>query len=310
MRFKIIQRGGVLVKLNLDRMTTETRNQNTMNLDTMSPLEIASVMNQEDFLIPKAIQPHLDSIAQVITWGTESVAGGGRIFYMGAGTSGRLGVLDASECPPTFGVSPDVVVGLIAGGEYAFTKAVEGAEDDFELGAEDLKKHGLAQKDLVIGLAASGRTPYVLGGLAYARSLGCHTAAITCNADSELSKAAEVGIDVVIGPEVLTGSTRLKAGTAQKMILNMISTGVMVRAGKVYENLMVDVQQTNEKLRVRAWRIVKLATGAEDDVIETCLKEAGGSCKTAITMILADCSAEEAEKRLAQAGGHVRDAVK
>ena len=261
------------MELKLEQMVTERRNENTMNLDMMSPLEIVTVMNQEDLLIPAAIKPHLETIAKVVTWGTESVTNGGRIFYMGAGTSGRQGVLDASECPPTFGVSPDVVIGLIAGGQKAFTQAVEGAEDNYDLGISDLKEHGLTGKDLVIGLAASGRTPYVLGGLEYAKSIGCHTAAITCNADSVLSKAAEAGIDIVIGPEVLTGSTRLKAGTAQKMVLNMISTAVMVGAGKVYENLMVDVQQSNEKLRVRARRIVRLATEADDETIESVLKQ-------------------------------------
>ena len=298
------------MELKLEQMVTERRNENTMNLDMMSPLEIVTDMNQEDLLIPAAIKPHLETIAKVVTWGTESVTNGGRIFYMGAGTSGRLGVLDASECPPTFGVSPDVVIGLIAGGQKAFTQAVEGAEDNYDLGISDLKEHGLTGKDLVIGLAASGRTPYVLGGLEYAKSIGCHTAAITCNADSVLSKAAEAGIDIVIGPEVLTGSTRLKAGTAQKMVLNMISTAVMVGAGKVYENLMVDVQQSNEKLRVRARRIVRLATEADDETIEKCLEAANGSCKVAITMILGGCDAEEARNRLEQANGHVRNAVK
>ena len=301
---------GIIMTLKLEQMTTETRNEHTMNLDMMSPLEIVTVMNEEDLLIPKAIKPHLPVIAQVVSWATESITSGGRVFYMGAGTSGRLGVLDASECPPTFGVSPDVVVGLIAGGNKAFTEAVEGAEDDYDLGREDLKAHQLTNRDLVIGLAASGRTPYVLGGLAYANSIGCHTAAITCNTDSELSKEAEAGIDIVIGPEVLTGSTRLKAGTAQKMVLNMISTAAMVGAGKTYGNLMVDVQQTNEKLRARARRIVRLATGAEEAVIEQSLKEAGGSCKTAITMILAGCDVNEAQQRLEQANGHVREAIK
>ena len=266
------------MELKLEQMVTERRNENTMNLDMMSPLEIVTVMNQEDLLIPAAIKPHLETIAKVVTWGTESVTNGGRIFYMGAGTSGRLGVLDASECPPTFGVSPDVVIGLIAGGQKAFTQAVEGAEDNYDLGVSDLKEHGLTEKDLVIGLAASGRTPYVLGGLEYAKSIGCHTAAITCNADSVLSKAAEAGIDIVIGPEVLTGSTRLKAGTAQKMVLNMISTA--------------------------------LATEADDETIEKCLEAANGSCKVAITMILGGCDAEEARNRLEQANGHVRNAVK
>lgn len=263
------------MELKLEQMTTERRNENTMNLDTMSPLEIVTIMNQEDLLIPAAIKPHLETIAQVVTWGTESITSGGRIFYMGAGTSGRLGVLDASECPPTFGVSPDVVIGLIAGGEKAFTQAVEGAEDDFDLGANDLKAHGLTGKDLVIGLAASGRTPYVLGGLEYAKSMGCHTAAITCNANSELSKAAEAGIDIVIGPEVLTGSTRLKAGTAQKMVLNMISTALMIRMGRVEGNRMVKMQLTNEKLIDRGTRMIADELGISYDEARQRLLAAG-----------------------------------
>ncbi len=292
------------------QMTTELRNEDTMNLDTMSSLEIITVMNREDEKIPKVIHGHLEEIALAADWGVESLLQGGRIFYIGAGTSGRLGVLDASECPPTFGVSPDVVIGLIAGGEKAFTKAVEGAEDSRELAVQDLKDQALAKKDLVIGLAASGRTPYVLGGLEYARSLGCHTVAVSCNADSEISRVAELGIDVVVGPEILTGSTRLKAGTAQKMILNMISTAAMVRTGKAYENLMVDVAQTNEKLRMRALRIVTEATGADRETAEKTLALAGGKCKTAITMILANCSRREAEERLTKAGGFVRKAIK
>ena len=297
------------MNINFEKMATETRNPNTMNLDQMTPLEIVTVMNQEDALIPKAIEPHLNDIAQVVEWGVDSVSKGGRIFYMGAGTSGRLGVLDASECPPTFGVKPEVVVGLIAGGEQAFIKAKEGAEDDRELGKQDLVDRGLTKDDLVIGLAASGRTPYVLGGLEYAKEVGCHTAAVSCNADSILGKTAEVGIDVVIGPEVLTGSTRLKAGTAQKMILNMFSTAIMVGCGKAYSNLMVDVQQTNEKLVARARRIVMQATGADEQLADEKIREAGGSCKTAITMILAGIDAEEAKKRLEAAGGHVRQAI-
>lgn len=290
-------------------MTTETRNTKTMNLDAMSSLEIIEIMNREDEEIPRAIRPHLKEIAQVIEWGKESLRQGGRMFYIGAGTSGRLGVLDASECPPTFGVSPDVVIGCIAGGEEAFTKAVEGAEDSPELAKKDLAVHHLTDKDLVIGLAASGRTPYVLGGIEYAGSIGCHTASVSCNADSELSRVAQVGIDVVVGPEILTGSTRLKAGTAQKMILNMISTAVMVGIGKAYQNLMVDVVQTNEKLKSRALHIVIEATGADRETAEKALQSAGGRCKTAITMILAGCDRAEAERRLEEAGGFVREAL-
>ena len=291
-------------------MTTEMRNPRTMQLDTLSALEILEIMNQEDASVPRAIHGHLEEIARVAEWGKECLRQGGRIFYMGAGTSGRLGVLDASECPPTFGVSPDTVIGLIAGGEKAFTRAVEGAEDSRELGRQDLEKQHLSPKDLVIGLAASGRTPYVLGGLAYAKETGCHTASVSCNAGSALSRAAEIGIEVPVGPEVLTGSTRLKAGTAQKMILNMISTAVMVGIGKAYQNLMVDVVQTNEKLRGRALHIVMEATGADQKTAEETLAETGGQCKTAITMILAGCSREEAEHRLQAACGFVRDAIR
>ena len=294
----------------LEKMTTEKRNPNTMELDRMSPLEIVTVMNQEDGLVPKAISGHLDRIAQIAAWGTQSLEQNGRIFYMGAGTSGRLGVLDAAECMPTFGVSPDTVIGLIAGGEKAFIRAVEGAEDSRELGREDLIEYDLTDRDLVIGIAASGRTPYVLGGLEYARQVGCHTAAISCNADSEIGRVAEIAVDIVIGPEVLTGSTRLKAGTAQKMVLNMISTAAMVGAGKAYQNLMVDVVQTNEKLRKRALHIVVEATGADEETAREVLEQAGGKCKTAITMLLAGCDVKEAEERLRAAKGHVREAIK
>lgn len=297
------------MSLNLKNMSTETRNPNTMALDTMSALEIVTVMNQEDRKIPQAIEPALGAIAQCVQWTTASVEAGGRIIYMGAGTSGRLGVLDAVECPPTFGVDPEVVVGLIAGGEKAFVKAVEGAEDSRELGREDLLAIALTAKDTVIGIAASGRTPYVLGGLAYAQEVGCHTVAISCNPGSPIGKAAELAIEVVPGPEVLTGSTRLKSGTCQKLILNMISTATMVRCGKAYQNLMVDVMQTNEKLVVRAQNIVMEATGCDRDTAAEKIALAGGSAKTAITMILADCSLEEAKTRLEKAHGHVRDAI-
>ena len=295
---------------NRNQLTTEARNPHTMNLDSMSSLEIVSVMNEEDEAVPRAVRAHLAEIARVADWGRESLRQGGRIFYIGAGTSGRLGVLDASECPPTFGVSSDVVIGLIAGGEKAFTRAVEGAEDSRELARKDLEMHHLTARDLVIGLAASGRTPYVLGGLEYARETGCHTASVSCNADSALSREAEIGIDVVVGPEILTGSTRLKAGTAQKMILNMISTAVMVGSGKAYQNLMVDVVQSNEKLRGRALHIVMEAAGVDAGTAAEALSQADGHCKTAITMILAGCGREEAERRLEKAGGYVREAVR
>lgn len=297
------------MELNLTGMTTEKRNPRTMQLDTMSELEIVTTMNEEDARVPLAIAKKLPQIAQAAHWAAEAFEQGGRLFYMGAGTSGRLGVLDAAECPPTFGVAPGMVVGLIAGGEQAFLKAVEGAEDDRALGQSDLEAYGLNAKDVVIGIAASGRTPYVLGGLAYARSVGCRTAAIACNTGSEIGRAADLAIEVEVGPEVLTGSTRLKSGTAQKLILNMISTASMVSTGKVYQNLMVDVMQNNEKLHTRAENIVIDATGVTRPEARSAIDAAGGSVKVAITMLLADCSADEARSRLEKAGGHVRAAI-
>ena len=297
------------MEINLDKMTTETRNPDTMELDRMSPLEVVTAMNREDAKVPSAIAPVLPKIANVVEWAIASLEAGGRVFYMGAGTSGRLGVLDAAECPPTFGVAPDRMVGLIAGGDQAFLKAVEGAEDSREMGREDLVKNGLESRDLVIGIAASGRTPYVLGALAYAKEVGCRTAAVSCNAGSEIGKAADLAVEVVVGPEVLTGSTRLKAGTAQKLVLNMISTASMVGVGKAYQNLMVDVMQTNEKLHRRAEKIVMEATGVDQAAAREKITAAGGSVKTAITMILANCGAEEAAARLEKARGHVREAI-
>ena len=297
------------MKLNLNGMTTERRNPRTMDLDTMTELEIVSAINEEDARVPLAIAKKLPEIAQAAHWAVEAFEQGGRLFYMGAGTSGRLGVLDAAECPPTFGVDPGMVVGLIAGGEKAFLKAIEGAEDSRELGRSDLEAHGLTAKDFVVGIAASGRTPYVLGGLEYAKSVGCRTAAIACNTGSTVGKAADLAIEVEVGPEVLTGSTRMKSGTAQKMILNMISTASMVRIGKAYQNLMVDVMQTNEKLHVRAENIVIDATGVERQEARRAIDAAGGSVKCAITMLLAGCGAEEAARRLEQAHGHVRAAI-
>ena len=297
------------MELNLNGMTTERRNPRTMQLDMMSELEIVTAMNDEDARVPLAIAKKLPEIAQAARWAVEAFEQGGRLFYMGAGTSGRLGVLDAAECPPTFGVDPGMVVGLIAGGEEAFIKAVEGAEDSVQLAEDDLRSHNLTSKDFVVGIAASGRTPYVLGGLAYARSVGCRTAAIACNPGSAVGKAADLAIEVEVGPEVLTGSTRLKSGTAQKLILNMISTTSMVRTGKAYQNLMVDVMQTNEKLHTRAENIVMDATGVERAEARAAIDAVGGSVKCAITMLLANCTAAEAQSRLDAANGHVRTAI-
>ena len=298
------------MELNLKAMTTETRNPNTMLLDTMTPLEIVTVMNREDAKVPQAIAAVLPRIAACAQWAMDALEAGGRIIYMGAGTSGRLGVLDAVECPPTFGVPYGTVIGLVASGAAAFDKPIEDAEDSPEEGRKDLRQIGLRREDLLIGIAASGRTPYVLGGLEMARELGCRTAAIVCNPGSPMAKAAELAIEVFPGPECVTGSTRLKAGTCQKLILNMISTAAMVGLGKVYQNLMVDVEPSNEKLVVRARGIVMEATGCDAKTAEQTLAQAGGHAKTAITMLLADCDAEEARHRLALAKGHVRDAIR
>lgn len=295
--------------IDLSVLVTESRNKETMGLDQMTPLEIVTVMNREDGKAVNAVGEVLPQIAQAIAWCTDSLKQKGRIIYIGAGTSGRLGVLDAVECPPTFGVSPDVVVGLMAGGTPAFVRAVEGAEDSQIMGEEDLKEIHLSPADIVIGLAASGRTPYVIYGLRYAKKIGCRTVAVSCNRDSEIGKEADLAIEPVPGPEVLTGSTRLKAGTVQKMVLNMISTGSMVGIGKVYQNLMVDVVQTNMKLITRAENIVMTATGCTREEARDSLEEAEGSVKLAITMILLQCGAKSAKTRLNRAGGYVRNAI-
>lgn len=295
--------------MDLSKMTTETRNPATLELDCMTPLEIATVMNREDRRVPLAIEPALPQIAQAIELAEGALGAGGRLFYIGAGTSGRLGVLDASECPPTFGVGPDTVIGLIAGGEAALRNPIEGAEDSREMGESDLRAQDLNARDVVVGIAASGRTPYVLGGLAYAREVGCQTVAIACNKGSAIGAAADVAIEVEVGPEVLTGSTRLKSGTAQKMIVNMISTGAMVRTGKAYQNLMVNVVQSNAKLHTRAENIVIEATGVDRAAARAAIDGAGGSVKLAITMLLTGTGREQAEQLLERAGGHVRKAV-
>lgn len=295
--------------LDLTKLTTEQRNPKTMELDSFSPIEIARVMNEENTNVIKAIDEVLPQVASAIEWAGEALNAGGRIIYMGAGTSGRLGVLDAVECPPTFGVSYDTVVGLIAGGEGAFVKAAEGAEDNAEAGAADLAALELESRDIVIGIAASGRTPYVIGGLRYANEAGCRTVAIACNKDSAVGAEAQLAIEPVTGPEVLTGSTRLKAGTAQKLVLNMISTGSMVAAGKVYQNLMVDVKQSNEKLRVRAQNIVMMATECTREQAAEALEACDNHVKGAIAMLLLDCDAAAAEAALDEAHGHVRAAV-
>lgn len=295
--------------MDLNKMMTETRNPDTMTLDQMSALELVTVMNREDHKVPEAIASALPQIASTVEVVEQAFRKGGRLFYLGAGTSGRLGVLDASECPPTFGVDPGMVVGLIAGGDRALRFPIEGAEDDRSLGKQDLMDHNLVPSDVVIGIAASGRTPYVLGALDYAHSIGCKTAAIACNLHSAIGQAADIAIEVSVGPEVLTGSTRLKAGSAQKMILNMITTGAMVRTGKAYQNLMVDVVQSNEKLRTRAENIVMAATDVSREQARRTIDEANGKVKLAITMILTGKDAASAQALLDQSGGSVHNAL-
>lgn len=293
----------------MKKMTTETPNTASENLDCMSALEIVTLMNQEDAKIAPAIKSQLPAIAKAVELCVSSLEKGGRIIYMGAGTSGRLAAIDAAECPPTFGVSKDTVMGLIAGGNQIEISLTNDKEDSPECGKADLQGVGLTGKDTVIGIAASGRTPYVIGGLDYATEKGCNTVSIACNGNSVIGKHASVAIEVIVGSEVLTGSTRLRAGTCQKMILNMISTASMVRTGKVYKNLMVDVVQTNEKLVLRAQNILIEATGIAREEAVSILKKAGGSVKKAIVMVIASCSAEEAEKRLEKARGHVKEAI-
>ncbi|GKV93898.1 N-acetylmuramic acid 6-phosphate etherase [Pectobacterium aroidearum] len=295
--------------LNLGKLVSETRNPATMALDQLPTLEMMHAFNQEDRKVPEAIAQVLPAIAEAVDLATASLQAGGRLIYLGAGTSGRLGVLDASECPPTFGVPHGLVIGLIAGGPGALLKAVEGAEDDPALGEADLKALDLTAVDMVIGLAASGRTPYVIGALRYARNVGCRTAAISCNPHSPIAQEAQVAISPVVGPEALTGSTRLKSGTAQKLVLNMISTGVMVKLGKVYQNLMVDVKATNVKLLDRACRIVVEATGAEREKARQALVLADNEVKPAILMLLANIDVAAARERLKQHNGYLREAL-
>jgi len=295
--------------MNLGTLVSETRNPASMELDKLTTLEMVRLFNQEDHKVPEAVGRELPAIAATVDLAAAALMAGGRLIYLGAGTSGRLGVLDAAECPPTFGVAPERVVGLIAGGPGALLKAVEGAEDSLTLAEADLKVLLLTSKDMVIGLAASGRTPYVIGGLRYARLLGCATAAISCNPDSPIAREAAVAISPVVGPEVLTGSTRMKSGTAQKLVLNMISTGAMVKLGKVYQNLMVDVKATNIKLVDRACRIVADATGTELAVAKTALAQTDYEVKPAILMILTGVDAAGAQSALERHQGYLRRAL-
>ena len=294
---------------NLKALTTESRNEQTMQIDTAQPMDILRMMNEEDKKIAQSVENVLQDVEVAVNYAFESFKQGGRLIYMGAGTSGRLGVLDAVECPPTFSTDPSMVQGIIAGGENAFIKAVEGAEDKPEAGVEDLKKIGLNEKDTVIGIAASGRTPYIIGALKYARSVKAKTVALSCNENALISKEADTAIEVVVGPEVLTGSTRLKAATAHKMILNMISTSSMILLGKAYENLMIDVHVSNEKLKERAINIIMKVTDVSYDQALQALEAADLQVKIAIVMIKRNLNKEEAMKILEQFDGYVRKAI-
>ncbi|MFI5985409.1 N-acetylmuramic acid 6-phosphate etherase [Streptomyces sp. NPDC051555] len=293
----------------LDTLTTEAFRPELADIDRLPTLDLARTMNAEDAAVPTAVAARLPQIAAAIDAIAERMARGGRLIYAGAGTAGRMGVLDASECPPTFNTDPSVVVGLIAGGPSAMVKAVEGAEDSVELAVADLTALGLTADDTVIGISASGRTPYAIGAVEFARTRGALSVGLSCNADSALGAAAEHPVEVVVGPELLTGSTRLKAGTAQKLVLNLISTIVMIRLGKTYGNLMVDLRASNEKLRARSRRIVALATGAPDEEIEAALSATAGEVKHAILVILGAVDAPTAADLLESAHGHLREAL-
>jgi N-acetylmuramic acid 6-phosphate etherase len=286
-------------------MITETRNPASVEIDQLPTLEMLRVINQEDQQVALAVSQLLPEITRAVDAIAAAFGKGGRLVYIGAGTSGRLGILDASECPPTYGVSAEQVVGLIAGGHKAILQAVENAEDDAELGVQDLKNIQFCANDVLVGIAASGRTPYVLGAMAHARAVGATVCSISCNPGSPLAQAADISMVAVVGPEIVTGSSRMKAGTAQKLILNMLSTGAMIRTGKVYGNLMVDVEATNAKLVERQKRIVMEATDCERAVAERALAQADNHCKTAIVMILAGLPADEARTRLQSSNGFI-----
>ena len=294
----------------LSTLITEQRNLNSMHVDSLSALEIVQLMNQEDKQVPLAIEKCLPQIAQAVECIVAAFQQGGRLVYIGAGTSGRLGVLDASECPPTFGVSPEMVKGIIAGGERALRHPIEGAEDSKSQAVVDLQTIHFSSKDVLVGIAASGRTPYVIGALEYAKSLGSVTVSIASNPNSAMANIVDIAIDTVVGPEVLTGSSRLKSGTAQKLVLNMLTTASMILMGKCYQNLMVDVQASNEKLKARAIRIVMQATDCDKALAEETLKQADQNAKLAIMMILSGLDRAQAEALLEKHHGKLQLALK
>ena len=293
----------------LSELVSEDRNPITTDLDTLSSAELVTAINEQDKLVPLAVEKELPQIAKAVDVISDAFTHGGRLLYLGAGTSGRLGILDASECPPTFGVDESMVVGLIAGGQQAIFRSQEGAEDSPEMGRLDLVQQELGSKDVVVGIAASGRTPYVIGALAYANSIGCQTVALSCNPDSDIASLADIAISPVVGPEALTGSTRMKSGTAQKLVLNMLTTASMVRIGKCYQNLMVDVQTSNEKLQARAIRIVMQATECSKADATDALQHSQNNVKAAILMKLTGLSYQSAMQRLQASSGFLRNAI-
>ncbi len=297
------------MKIDLSALTTEGRNAASTDIDRLSTLEMLTVINQEDKKVALAVEAILPAIARAVDAIVAAFAQGGRLFYCGAGTSGRLGILDASECPPTFGTPRSQVVGLIAGGHQAILQAVENAEDNQQQGAQDLIDIGFSRHDVLVGIAASGRTPYVLGALEHANATGAVTAALSCNPHSPMAQLAQIALTPVVGPEVITGSSRMKAGTAQKLVLNMLTTGAMIRSGKVYGNLMVDVEATNQKLVQRQIDIVMQASDCSADEARAALDACGGHCKTAILMRLADLNAAAAQALLAAHKGFIRQAL-
>lgn len=290
-------------------LVTETRNPRTMDIDAQDTVEILRRINQEDALIPEIVADEIPHVAQAVDLVVDVFKSGGRLFYLGAGTSGRLGVLDASECPPTYGTDPEMIQGLIAGGYKALVRSQEGAEDIFEHGRRDLEDAGFNSKDVVFGIAASRRTPYVIGALTYAREIGAKTVYLTCNPREEITIPVDVAICPVVGPEVIMGSTRMKAGTATKLVLNMVTTTAMIRLGKVYGNMMVDLRMTSKKLEERSKRVVMMVTNLSYEEAGAVLAQAGGHVKTALVMALANVSAEEARKRLEKANGFIRGAI-
>lgn len=293
----------------LDSLVSEGRNPATMDIDLLPTAALLQRISDADRMVPVAVAQELPAIERAVDSIVAAFGRGGRLIYVGAGTSGRLGVLDASECPPTFGVADDMVVGLIAGGRDALVRSIEGAEDSSEAGAKALRDIALRPRDIVVGIAASGRTPYVIGAMTEARRIGATTIGLSCNPGSTLARMADIAISPVVGPEVLTGSTRMKSGTAQKMVLNMLTTASMIRIGKAYENLMVDLAPTNRKLMARATRMVAQVTGCDTDAARTALDRSGHDVKLAILMQITGHDIDTARRALAAAGGFLRVAI-